>query len=288
MSDRSFPDELGTESAAESGADPRLPSLPAVERRSVELTKAEFREQSDKMIFEGRAAVFGEKAEIGGLFVEQIQRGAFRKSDMSEAVFALNHNYDLVMARSSVKEGPGMLELEEGTRGLDVYAELAPTQTSRDTRELVQARVITQMSFAWPAGATVDNWSDDYTERTITEFKKVLDVSPVVFPAYAGTQASTRSLMDALAESLWPEMPAEQRKSAFAAFLKVVNLESPPDAQSIGRALSQASAELVGGAGLAQELEESVAAMGQRSRVGSFDTRLFNRELKKRGVTHEH
>jgi HK97 family phage prohead protease len=263
---------------------PAMPSLPSIERRGAEFTKTEFREQSDKMIFEGRAAVFGIRTRIGGAagFEEQIKRGAFRKADFSDTVFALNHNYDLTMARTSVADGPGMLALEEGTRGLEVYAELAPTQTARDTKTLVETGVIRQMSFAWPAGATTDEWSDDYNERSITEFRKILDTSPVVFPAYKDTEASVRSLVDALSESFRPELPVEERIAAFQAILGRINPESPLASEITGRALSQASAELHGGAGLAEAAQEAVAAMGERLGVRSFDTRLFERQLQNR------
>src|SRR6478609_6988570 len=95
--------------AVEEQEDRHAPSLPEVERRHVELTKAEFREQSDKMIFEGRAAVFNEWTQIGGPagFREQIKRGAFRKaiSGGEKTVLALNHNHDLAMASTHVREG---------------------------------------------------------------------------------------------------------------------------------------------------------------------------------------
>jgi uncharacterized protein len=195
----------------------KTPSLPEVERRSVGIVQAEFRESSDKMIFEGRAAVFDEWARIGD-FSETIKRGAFRRAiDRGiDTVFALNHNYDFTMARTSVSEGPGMLQLEESNRGLETYAELAPTSAARDLKVLVESRVISQMSFAWPRGATTDEWNDDYTERSITEFTDLIDVSPVVHPAYAGTQASMRDYMSALAERIRRVAPAEEEQRLIA------------------------------------------------------------------------
>jgi len=191
-----------------------VPVLPEVERRSASLEQAEFRESSDKMVFEGRAAVFNEVAKIGS-FEEQIMRGAFRKAINRgvDVVFALNHNLDFTMARSTVEEGPGSLVLSESGKGLEVYAELAPTSASRDLKVLIDTGVINEMSFSWPRGATVDEWNTDYTKRSISEFTDLIDVSPVVGPAYAGTQASMRDLANALAEQIHrdPAIPDEER-----------------------------------------------------------------------------
>ena len=192
---------------------PNSPALPDVERRSVGIAQAEFRESSDKMVFQGRAAVFDEWAQIGP-FRETIKRGSFKGviSRGVDTVFALNHNYDWVMARSSVKDGPGMLQLEESPKGLETYAELAPTSAARDLKVLVESRVITKMSFSWPRGAVVDQWNDDYDERSISEFTDLIDVGPVVHPAYAGTQASMRDMVSALAEKIRRVAPAEDEE----------------------------------------------------------------------------
>lgn len=258
------------------------PVLPALERRSVEWSRVEFREQSDKMIFEGRAAVFGEWANIGGEFRERIMRGAFRKTDTSETVLALNHNYDLVMASSAVKDGPGMLRLDEGPTGLEVYAELPPTQTARDTQILVKTGVIRQMSFAWPRGAAVDTWNDGYDERSISEFKTLTDVSPVVFPAYKGTQASARSLYDALNENL-AGLAGEERIAAYEAFLKSITPDTGPNAELFRRAIGQAASDTAAAAEADQD--GNARGMGHVLTLAALNTRLRDRNFNKRGVT---
>jgi len=245
--------------------------LPEIERRSVDLTRAEFREQSDKMIFEGRAAVFGEWADIGGEFRERIMRGAFRKADMSETVLALNHNLDLVMASAAVKDGPGMLDLSEGTRGLDVYAELAPTQTARDTRALVETGVIRKMSFGWPRGAAIDDWNGD--ERSISGFERIIDVSPVVFPAYGGTQASARSLVDALIQEIRSQR-ADGEKDALQAFLRSISHDPELAEELFGRAIGLEPSEQA-------EREEAVRESDTpRTGLTALDARLLSLRLK--------
>jgi len=245
------------------------PILDEVERRSVELSKVEFRESSDKLTFEGRAAVFDEWAQIGD-FRERIKRGAFRRAIDSgvDVVFALNHNYDFTMARTSVPEGPGMLQLEESTRGLEAYAELAPTSAARDLKALVDTRVISQMSFAWPRGSVTDEWNDDFSERSISEFSDLIDVSPVVHPAYAGTQASMRDFVSALTEKIRRVAPAEDEER-LTALLEL--------------ALSNRSEELVVSA-LGQErddvAEEAAAGTERTDAAGQPHWRLAARKRR--------
>ncbi len=172
--------------------------LPAVERRTATLDEVEFREQPDKLIFQGHAAVFDRLSEDLGGFRERIKRGAFRKAlDANpNVVFAFNHNFDHPMARTTVAAGsPGSLELREDPKGLRVYAELAPTTMAKDLRTLVQTGVINQMSFGWPRGTVTDSWRsvDGQQERTIVEFRDLIDVSPVTFAAYQATDAQMRS-----------------------------------------------------------------------------------------------
>ena len=186
-----------TERAPQGERQPADIQLPAIERRTATLDQVEFREQSDKLIFQGRAAVFDRLSEDLGGFRERIKRGAFRKAlDASpDVVFAFNHNFDHPMARTTVPSGPGSLELREDPKGLRVYAELAPTTMARDLRTLVQTGVVRQMSFGWPRGTVTDSWRtvDGDQERTIVEFTDLIDVSPVTFAAYQATVASMRS-----------------------------------------------------------------------------------------------
>lgn len=182
---------------------PVKPHIPEIERRSVTLDAAEFRDTDDGALrFTGHAAVFDHWSEDLGGFRERIQRGAFRKALKDADVrLLLNHNPDFPMARTTVEDGPGSLRLSEDVKGLLVEAELVPTQAAEDLRKLMDAGVITQMSFGFSMRGGVDEWdeTDDSVDRTIVEFGCLFDVSPVVFPAYPQTDAAMRSLMEQLA-----------------------------------------------------------------------------------------
>jgi len=256
------------------------PALPEVERRSASLEQAEFRESSDKMVFEGRAAVFNEWAKIGS-FEERIMRGAFHKAINrgTDVVFALNHNLDFTMARSTVEEGPGSLVLSESGKGLEVYAELAPTSTARDLKVLVEARVINEMSFSWPRGASVDEWSADYTKRSISEFTDLIDVSPVVGPAYAGTSASMRDLVGALADQIHRDssIPGEEREK-----LEGLLAQYDPSTLYPGELHRQAEGQEQAGTAPEDETEEETDrddSLGRQA-LAAVERRLIDIRLK--------
>lgn len=187
-----------TETLAPEEAGRRLVQAGAAEQRHLAFDAIEVRDDGDKIIFDGHAAVFDRLSEDLGGFRERIQRGAFRKVLDAGADIRLlfNHNADLVMARSTINKGPGMLDVREDPKGLRTYAELVPTQTAKDLRALVSAGVVTQQSFSFRIGAEGrDVWEETDGEliRTIVSFGEVFDVGPVVFPAYPQTDAGMRA-----------------------------------------------------------------------------------------------
>lgn len=140
----------------------------------------------------GYAAVFGEETNVGGAFVEVIERGAFRDAvGRDDVVFLINHE-GLPLARSRA----GTLKLTEDDRGLYMEADL-------DTSDPDVARIVPKMrrgdldkmSFAfWPS---VQEWDDSgaMPRRTIKE-AALYDVSIVTTPQYEGTEIGLRSLQE--------------------------------------------------------------------------------------------
>ena len=166
--------------------------------RTVSFDEIEVREDGDKIVFVGHAAVFDKKSEDLGGFRERIQRGAFRKvlDKDPDVRFLFNHDVNHVLARTTVTSGVGLLELREDPKGLRTYAELVPTTFARDLRLLVQAGVVTQMSFSfslYPDGSAVWDEEDGELVRTIISFDSLFDVGPVTFAAYPQTDASMRA-----------------------------------------------------------------------------------------------
>lgn len=236
----------------------------ATEQRRVTFDEIEMRADGDKITFQGHAAVFDRLSDDLGGFREKIQRGAFRKVlDSSPDVRMLfNHNPDIVLARSTINDGPGLLDLREDPKGLRTYAELVPTQWAKDLRQLVQAGVVTQQSFSFrifPDGKDVWEEVDGELVRTIISFGALFDIGPVVFPAYPQTDAAIRSLViggarlvtddgeiaeDILCDLAWKIHRGEQEatdhdRAALDAVFARTNTVSPWTAERTFRAASQ-------------------------------------------------
>lgn len=147
----------------------------------------------------GHAAVFGEVADIGGQFRETIAPGAFRKALKScDVVARWNHGEDTILGRTSSKT----LRLSEDEHGLAFELDLPNTTLGNDVLELVRRGDVAGMSFAFTCA--VDQWNSTTNTRTVVEVGLLLDVSPVISPAYAGTDLALRSRGEHLA--------AEQRE----------------------------------------------------------------------------
>ncbi|MDQ3730306.1 MAG: HK97 family phage prohead protease [Actinomycetota bacterium] len=163
------------------------------ERREAPLADVEFRDEDDKMVFEGHAAVFDSRSGDLGGFTEEIQRGAFRRAlaDDDDVRFLVNHDKNRLLARTS----SGTMKLSEDPKGLHVRAELAPTSYAKDLRVLLERGDMREMSFGFKVGKGNDAWSEREGQvvRTVRSFERIFDVGPVTFPAYAETSASVRA-----------------------------------------------------------------------------------------------
>lgn len=86
------------------------------------------------------------------------------------------------------------------TMGVDdigaFYEFEAPTTTAgNDLLENVKRGLVQHSSFSWPRGTTEDIWEDDVEHgevRTISKFTRLIDVAPVVNPAYSDTTVDAR------------------------------------------------------------------------------------------------
>ncbi len=156
----------------------------------------------------GLAAIFNTLSENLGGFREQIKPGAFDNADMSDVRGLFNHDPNLVLGRTTTDT----LELEVTSKGLRYEIKLPDTQTIRDlVLEPIKRGDVDQSSFGFivaPGGSSFDEDEEGRLIRTITEFQRIFDVSPVTFPAYQDTtvgEASLRSFQqeqDLIAENL--------------------------------------------------------------------------------------
>lgn len=158
-----------------------------VEKRRVE-TEVRADQTGKGWKLTGYAAVFDSETSLGN-FNERIARGAFRKvlkrTDLDVAAL-FNHDQNLILGRTT----NGTLTLREDPRGLVYEVDVADTSYGRDLKVLLERGDVTQSSFAFRVKSDGQQWTenqDGTLVRTITEFEDLLDVSPVVYPAYADT-----------------------------------------------------------------------------------------------------
>ena len=150
----------------------------------------EIRADDDGIQVSGHAAVFNQEADIGGMFREVIEPGAFSKSIKADDVPFLIEHEGLPLARTRSKT----LKLEEDDTGLrmDATLDAGDPDVGRIVPKMRRGD-LDKMSFAFRA--TVQEWDDsaDPPLRTIRE-AELFDVSIVTSPAYDGTDIGLRSL----------------------------------------------------------------------------------------------
>jgi hypothetical protein len=161
--------------------------------RSATFADLEVTSIRDGLLFDGYAAVFGEKTDMD-VFTEEIKHGAFRKILASGANVPFVHEHDPSQLLGTTKSG--RVRLTEETRGLRVQATLADTDLSRRIKTLVETGDITGMSYGYICGRENSDWEYRAAKphRIIKGFKALLDVCTTWDPAYASTEAQFRSL----------------------------------------------------------------------------------------------
>jgi hypothetical protein len=154
-----------------------------------------------KPVIEGTAAVFDQETVIAGFFREKIARGAFDRalSEKQDVIGAPNHNWDVVLGRTSA----GTLHLDANKNGLDYAIDVNPAdQEAMNLYARVKRGDISQSSFAFTVRE--EEWvypeknSTDLPLRVVKDVEQLFDVSPVTFPAYPQTTAAVRSRIDNL------------------------------------------------------------------------------------------
>ena len=179
-----------------------VPQTTKREIRTAELRAVEPPEDSQEMVVEGRAIVYGSPALIfefdGRKYFEVITRGALDGADLKDVPFKYNHS-DSVMAMARTRNGT--LSLIPDESGLLIRASLANTTAGRDLYELIKRKDIDKMSFAFTVAGDGEDYDKKTHTRTITKFKRIWDVSAVDTPASQDTNLSARSWAEAEAEA---------------------------------------------------------------------------------------
>ncbi len=146
-------------------------------------------EDGDKPKLRGYAAVFNVLSEELFGFREKIAPGAFKKSIKGDVRAFVNHDSSHIIGRTK----SGTLRLKEDATGLLIEIDPPNTSPGRDIVESIRRGDITQMSFGFRTRK--EHWETENGEniRTLLDLD-LLEVSPVVFPAYPDTSVAVRSL----------------------------------------------------------------------------------------------
>ena len=151
---------------------------------------AEIRSEDGGIRVSGYAAVFNQEADIGGMFREVIEPGAFSDAiGRDDVVFLINHD-GLPLARTR----SGTLKLAEDATGLRMETVLDASDP--DVLSIVgkmKRGDLDKMSFAFLPEVQEWDESGDTPLRTIKR-ARLFDVSIVTTPAYDGTSIGLRCL----------------------------------------------------------------------------------------------
>jgi hypothetical protein len=161
----------------------------------------------------GYAACFNKLSRKLGGFVEQVDATAFNESRIEnwpDVVCRFNHKDDLLLGTTHART----LDLHIDGAGL-VY-DVVPPQSRGDILEYVERGDVRHSSFAFRIFPGGDEWGVsefNYPMRTLTSVQLV-DVAPVLDPAYPDSTAAARALNGAV-ESLanWVQGETEEVRS---------------------------------------------------------------------------
>lgn len=172
-----------------------------IERRTLTPTSAdlEVRFADEGRTVEGYAAVFGQPTMIGSV-EEIVHHGAFENRLMDDVVALFNHDMNMPLARST--EGQGTLEMKVDEHGLYYKFELGNQSYAKDLAESIKRGDVRGSSFGFVVREDDYEKKDDGTyRRNIRSIGRIVDVSPVVSPAYPQTSVKMRDAIAALEEA---------------------------------------------------------------------------------------
>jgi len=156
----------------------------------------ELRASSDGARLGGYALKFNKLSRNLGGFVERIAPGALTKTlkDGGDVLCRYQHEDEFLLGRTS----SGTLRLSVDEVGLLYEVDLPNTSYARDLEALADRKDVQHSSFAFQLMPGGDDWSltpEGFPLRTLTELHLV-DVAPVVNPAYLDTTSGLRSLAE--------------------------------------------------------------------------------------------
>lgn len=188
--------------------------MATVEKRNLTTNSVEIREDDEgKRTLTGYAIKWEMKSVTMGWrrFREQFKRGAFTESLTNEDQLALwSHDTSKVLGRTK----NGTLRLFEDEIGLRFELDLLDTTLGDDAYKTIKRGDVDGVSFGFQM--LKQEWDEadpDNVIRTVTK-AKLLEISPVAFPAYPDSQISARS-KDPYEEHVLEKRNEQRRKRLY-------------------------------------------------------------------------
>ena len=126
---------------------------------------------------------------------ERVAPTALANADMGDVIFQLNHEGPVLARQKN-----GTLALESDMHGLHVTADLGGSQQGRDLYEAISNGLIDAMSWGFTIADGGWEYDEETRTSTITDVRKVYDVSAVSIPADPDTELHARSYLDGVIE----------------------------------------------------------------------------------------
>lgn len=188
--------------------------MATVEKRNLTTNSVEIREdEAGNRTLTGYAIKWEMKSVTMGWrrFREQFKRGAFTESMANEDQLALwSHDTSKVLGRTK----NGTLRLFEDEIGLRFELDLLDTTLGDDAYKTIKRGDVDGVSFGFQM--LKQEWDEadpDNVIRTVTK-AKLLEISPVAFPAYPDSQISARS-KDPYEEHVLEKRNEQRRKRLY-------------------------------------------------------------------------
>lgn len=135
--------------------------------------------------------------------IEQISRASLSDVNTDDVVAAFNHNFDKIFGRTTA----GTLTLEIDQKGVLYRFDVPNTTAGNDLLVSVERGDISGSSFTFlmdsSAGYSIEERADGNLLAIPNKITRIMELGPVVFPAYPETTAENRSqLVDAVVNHL--------------------------------------------------------------------------------------
>ena len=187
------------------------------EYRRINISDLETRDgESGEMIVEGYATTFNQPYLLYTMdkysVYEQIDARAFDSTDMNDVIMQYDHE-----GRVFARNKNGTLQIMPDEHGLKIRANLGGTDIGRQLYQEIKGGYTDKMSFGFTVAKderteTTNETGEIRIDRTITEIKKLYDVSAVSLPANDATEISARSFSEGVIADAVKEIHAAEER----------------------------------------------------------------------------